>query len=338
MSIALFQRGMAWRKEANARLEKRRQELVAEGKARTYTGGAATVGDHIDSYWNYRRLSARAMVAPCCARRRYTELKTLARNAAKNRLYVTWRNTQTGMDCYCIRPDSRCFCGHSYKAHAWYNTESKRVHCRCDGCPCEGFEYVTGHGAWWIKCVCKHGHDEHYNGRGRCGHEGCECRAFHSSFSCVCGSPWADHATVIETRSERKRRRLPTDNLCGGGGAGEAACGAITRMSSLVPGIDRIETPLPFTDAGFFAHRLPSGDGAHQRVRCSSMRCRKSHSTCSCPCWRKTRQRPRRASSMSRTPPPRARVDLLPSSRGTGRAATQSRRADPAMASDEPLP
>ena len=33
-------------------------------------------------------------------------------------------------------------------------------------------------------------------------------------------------------------------------------------MSSLVPGIDRIETPLPFTDAGFFAHRLPSGDGA----------------------------------------------------------------------------
>ena len=43
------------------------------------------------------------------------------------------------------------------------------------------------------------------------------------------------------------------NNLCGGGGCGAAACGGITRMSSLVPGIDRIETPLPFTDAGFYS-------------------------------------------------------------------------------------
>ena len=31
-------------------------------------------------------------------------------------------------------------------------------------------------------------------------------------------------------------------------------------------GIDRIETPLPFTDAGFFAHRLPSNDSPGDKL------------------------------------------------------------------------
>lgn len=98
-----------------------------------------------------------------------------------------------------------------------------------------------------------------------CSHSGCECRAFHSSFSCVCGAPWAEHRTTIETRAERSATSRPTHNLCGGGGVGEAACGGITRMSSLIPGVDRLESALPFTDAGFFAHRLPGGDAAPSR-------------------------------------------------------------------------
>ena len=260
MSVALFRRGLKWRQEANERLEVRRKEILeAEGASMSFgLQGAASAADHVDSYWEYRRLVGESDGGTLLSEASYAELKQLAARAAKNRLYVTWRNMTSGMDCYCIGPDSRCFCGHSYKAHAWYNTESKKVFCRCADCRCEGFEYVTGHGAWWIKCTCKHAHTEHVNGRGACTHPGCDCAKFHSSFSCACGAPWSEHATVFETRSERAARGAPIHNLCGGGGLGEAACGALTRMSSLVPGIDRIETPLPFTDAGFFAHRLPS--------------------------------------------------------------------------------
>ena len=161
------------------------------------------------------------------------------------------------MDCYTIGPDSRCFCGHSYKAHAWYNTETKRLHCRCPDCRCEGFRYVTGHGAWWIKCACHHSHEDHrVDGvMGACQRAGCSCTGFFSSFSCACGDAWAHHATVVETRSEREAAGRPVHNLCGGGGGDGAAAagGGVTRMSSLVPGIDRLETPLPFTDAGAFA-------------------------------------------------------------------------------------
>lgn len=271
MSIELFRRGMEWRKEADARLARRRDELSAEGTpTMAYGLGGSSCGsaaEHVDSYWEYRRLVGESDGGTLLSEEAYAELRQLAARAAKNRLYVTWRNTRTGLDCYTVGPDSRCFCGHSYKAHAWYNTETRRVHCRCAGCACEGFEYVVGHGAWWIKCTCKHGHDEHEGGRGRCGHAGCGCGRFFSSFSCVCCDAWADHATTVETRAERRASGRPTHNLCGGGGVGEAACGGVSRMSSLVPGIDRIETALPFTDAGFFAHRLPSAEEGAQTQR-----------------------------------------------------------------------
>lgn len=269
MSIALFQRGLKWRSEVNQKLEKRRLELLAQDPNRQLPNcSAASAADHIDSYWEYRRLVGESDGGTPLGEAEYAALRRLAAKAAKDRLFVTWRNMSTGMDCYNVGPDSRCHCGHSYKAHAWFETETKRVFCRCPGCRCDGFEYVVGHGAWWIKCICKHSHHEHDNGRGHCqgGGSTCLCSKFHSSFGCVCGSSWQEHATVIETRSERKASNRPTHNLCGGGGAGEAACGAITRMSSLVPGIDRIETPLPFTDAGFFAHRLPSNDSPGDKL------------------------------------------------------------------------
>ena len=257
MSIDLFRRGLKWRAAVNQKLEKRRAELLIEDPHRQVPN-ASFASSSVDSYWEYRRLVGESDGGTLLGEEEYAELRKLAAKAAKNRLFVTWRNMATGMDCYNVGPDSRCHCGHSYKAHAWYNTDTKRVHCRCAGCACTGFEYVVGHGAWWIKCVCKHTHHDHANGRGRCAHDGCPCQRFHSSFSCVCGTSWQEHATVIEARSERRASNRPVHNLCGGGGVGEAACGAVTRMSSLVPGIDRIETPLPFTDAGFFAHRLPS--------------------------------------------------------------------------------
>lgn len=262
MSIDLFRRGMKWRAEAEKRLETRRAELSQQAGGRPMVFGSGSGGasgaDHVDSYWEYRRLVGESDGGNLLGEAEYAELRKLAAAAARNRLYVTWRNGD-GLDCYTVGPDTRCFCGHSYKAHAWYNTESKKVHCRCKGCACEGFEYVAGHGAWWIKCTCKHEHRAHANGRGACSVPYCGCRTFFSSFGCACGQSWAEHTMAIETRRERSAANRPTHNLCGGGGVGEAAAGGITRMSSLVPGIDRIESPLPFTDAGFFAHRLPSG-------------------------------------------------------------------------------
>ena len=62
-----------------------------------------------------------------------------------------------------------CHCGQLNSTRI-IETETKRlaIFCRCPGCICDGFEYVVGHGAWWIKCICKHSHHEHDNGRGHC--------------------------------------------------------------------------------------------------------------------------------------------------------------------------
>ena len=56
----------------------------------------------------------------------------------------------------CVRPHVPW-----HEAHAWWETSTKRVACRCPDCECKGFKYVNGHGTWWIKCECKHGHDDH---------------------------------------------------------------------------------------------------------------------------------------------------------------------------------
>ena len=303
MSIALFQRQMDWRRACKEKLEKKRAELNAENPDRNLRFGRlgdASAAEHVDSYWEYRRLVGESDGGELLSEEAYAEIRKLAAKAARNRLFVSWRNRNTGMDCYMVGPDSRCFCGHSYKAHAWYNTESKRVHCRCPDCDCPGFDYVVGHGCFWIKCLCKHSHEDHRRrgAMGRCEQPGCHCGGFHSSFSCACGDAWADHYTCVETRAERAASHRPTHALCGGG-PGEAAIGGITRMSSvracvcvcmrarvrtrdsdashrrrsrapvpqLIPGVDRVETPLPFTDSGFFAAPLPAREGAEDVVQ-----------------------------------------------------------------------
>ena len=152
MSLALYQRQMQWRKGVRAKVQEMKAQLVAEGKAEHMTFGSssgASAAEHVDSYWEYRRLVGESDGGELLSDEAYAELRRLAAAAAPNRLFVSWRNS-AGTDCYMVGPDSRCFCGHSYKAHAWYDTESKRVHCRCPGCECAGFEYVVGHGAWWI--------------------------------------------------------------------------------------------------------------------------------------------------------------------------------------------
>lgn len=162
--------------------------------------------------------------------------------ASKNRLFVTWRCLPSGLDCYNVGPDSRCFCGHSYKAHAWYNTKSKRVHCRCPKCDCKGFDYIPGHGSFWPRCVCKHEHGDHRvrGVMGRC-HKGrsCSCTGYHTAMSCACGYGWAEHATVIETRKERAASGRPCKTM-GGDNVGSASSGAVTDFKALLPGVERV--------------------------------------------------------------------------------------------------
>ena len=40
--------------------------------------------------------------------------KARVRKKRANRLYVHWRNMETGADCKAIGPASQCFCGHRY--------------------------------------------------------------------------------------------------------------------------------------------------------------------------------------------------------------------------------
>ena len=69
-----------------------------------------------------------------------------------------------------------------------------------------------------------------------CTNPRCGCTAFAATFSCGCGEPWASHATVVETRDERKAAGRPVDNLLGGG-AGYEALGGITNFASLADGM-----------------------------------------------------------------------------------------------------
>jgi hypothetical protein len=53
MSIEMFKRGMKWRKERDDKVRTMRSEMVEERgfDSNPYNSGAASAGEHIDSYW-----------------------------------------------------------------------------------------------------------------------------------------------------------------------------------------------------------------------------------------------------------------------------------------------
>ena len=118
------------------------------------------------------------------------------------RVYVHWRNSG-GRDCIRVKGPCFCFCGHTFKAHAWYDTG---VACRCPDCRCTGFRYLHHQGSWFLQCGCKHPAVEHSEkgAPSGCRHKGCECPAFTTQYSCVCGELWGSHQTVAETEAERR--------------------------------------------------------------------------------------------------------------------------------------
>ena len=114
--------------------------------------------------------------------------KALAIKEKNERLFVYWTSSAAAAECQAIGPATRCFCNHSYSSHAWYETETKRVRCRVEGCRCTCFSYVPGRGATHIRCGCKHEHHEHRTSDGRpgpCSHPGCDCKGFHSNWRCA---------------------------------------------------------------------------------------------------------------------------------------------------------
>ena len=97
MSIDLFRRGLRWRAEVNQKLERRRAELLAEDPHRQLPNGSFA-SSSIDSYWEYRRLVGESDGGTLLNEEDYAALRKLAAKAAKNRLFVTWRNSTTGME------------------------------------------------------------------------------------------------------------------------------------------------------------------------------------------------------------------------------------------------
>ena len=189
-------------------------------------------------------------------------VEELTRRALKirednTRLFVHWTSDAAVEPCQAIGPATRCFCSHSYSSHAWYETESKRVRCRVDGCRCTCFSYVPGRGSTHLRCTCKHEHHDHRSSDGkpsRCHHPGCGCAGFHSNWRCgSCGETYDEHRTTFETAAERARSGKPVEENLGGWSDEkphlDAVCGGVTRMSSLLSGIERVGiAPLPITD------------------------------------------------------------------------------------------
>ena len=202
------------------------------------------------------------------------------------RLFVYWTSSSAAAECQAIGPATRCFCNHSYSSHAWYETETKRVRCRwVEGCRCACFSYVPGRGATHIRCGCKHEHHEHRTSDGRpgpCSHPGCDCKGFHSNWRCArsqlhaflaiciprsrsfavalslrrcgsCGEAYDEHTTIFETAADRARAGKATESNLGGWSNEkphlDAVCGGVTRMSSLLTGVERAGIgPLQHTD------------------------------------------------------------------------------------------
>ena len=279
---SIFKRSMDWRNKRDNKIKRLRQQAQLEG------GGVAsmnfndqykdaTVGEHLDAYHRYNMIVGEADGGNPLPEAQYRKLEKRCLEAAKDRLFCTWRNSQTGMDCVNVGPMTRCFCGHSYRAHAFYRNQSKKVHCRVPNCKCNLFNYVYHRGGRAVKCQCKHDLEEHRDNSGRpipCSHGGgrCMCKCFVPTVTCTCEQPASLHRTVFERRSERETDGRVTRALweemekTGGGGgmaleggdqpqtatveagrdlaranmAMAAGAGGLTSYLSLAPGTERV--------------------------------------------------------------------------------------------------
>ena len=217
---AIFRRGMAWKAKRDAKVAKARKEQAQGegGMGMSFSSEiyGATVGEHIDAYHRYNMIVGESDGGNPLPEAEYKALERRCAAAAKDRLFVTWRNALTGMDCVNVGPMTRCFCGHSFRAHAFYENKTKNVHCRVPGCRCRCYEYVYHRASSAVRCRCKHELADHRDKYGRsrpCERAGCGCQQFVATVTCTCGAPATDHVTAFERRSERDRDGRVTQSL-----------------------------------------------------------------------------------------------------------------------------
>ena len=161
---------------------------------------APSAAAHIDAYAEGQLLMGQA-TSPSLDE--LTE-RALEIRKKQERLFVFWECGE--FECHAVGPATRCFCNHSYSSHAWYETKTKKIGCRVDGCRCRCFSYVPGRGSTHIRCNCKHTHHEHRGADGkpgRCTHPGCNCTGFHSDWRCACGATYDEHRMSFLTAAER---------------------------------------------------------------------------------------------------------------------------------------
>jgi hypothetical protein len=218
---------------------------------------------HVDAYADYNLLVGESDGGSALPQKKYDALIRKAIEIHENgaRLYVFWRNIETSMDCHTVGGSTRCSCLHTYKSHAWYATTSKKVRCRVPGCKCPCFDYITARGSRFLRCDCKHENEDHLDKHNRkvgCQKNKCACAGFRSSWKCDCGGAWELHQTVFDTRDEREAMGRPVENLARWTEHKkhlEAACGGVTRFSSLVHGVDRLGENLIAENATVLAAR-----------------------------------------------------------------------------------
>ena len=125
---------------------------------RLHMGGDAA--KHVQAYIEYERIVGNADGGKMMSEAEFEAYKNKVREARKNRLYVHWRNMETGADCKSVGPQSHCFCGHRYKDHNFDNVENKQVFCRSklDKCKCKLFCYIPIckciPNSWWPNSLC----------------------------------------------------------------------------------------------------------------------------------------------------------------------------------------
>ena len=167
---------------------------------------------HVQAYLEYDAIVGDDDNGKMMSEQEFEEYKARVREKRANRLYVHWRNMETGQDCKAIGPASQCFCGHRFKQHNFDNVETKKVDCKDKQCKCKLFDYIPVFGSQDFKCyTCKHSCHEHDPVTKKCKRAGCKCSCFYSRHACSCGMGYDVHQTVFETRAEREAQGRQVD-------------------------------------------------------------------------------------------------------------------------------
>lgn len=105
---------------------------------------------------------------------------------------LKWECTGCQRECFVIRAESRCICGHRYKDHS----QAQGWGCQSNKCPCRRFFYIFAEGSFILRCRCKHKHTEHDPNTRACARADCVCTRFDSPWVCNCDHAWGAHRQV----------------------------------------------------------------------------------------------------------------------------------------------